>query len=275
LNGSLLSDLLTVEQQHTEATLTAAILKTWPMHSLRPRFVVAVQVHNGAGFSYGRRLDAVVFDTWPSTGMYLHGIEIKTTKADLRRELQDTAKFAEFSGYLDLFSIVAPTGIVDLDLLPPKWGLYCPTAEGTLRARRKPLMLHQEGKRMTIDRSITAAFARALVDRSMDKEGIKAEYDRGYAKGQDARARELDLLAHDIAAYKKLVAEFEAASGIKLDGWRSGEIGEAVKVVLHGGIEQRIGYAGNVRELGDRLLRFADELDGLSQRMSVKPNVQP
>jgi hypothetical protein len=251
----------------SEAELLAAIQKTWPMHSLRPRFVVAVQVHNGAGFSYGRRLDAVVLDTWPSTGMYLHGMEIKCTKADLRRELQDTAKFAEFSDYLDLFSIVAPAGIVDLNLLPPKWGLYCPVVNGALRARRKPLMLHQEGKRKTIDRSIMAAFARALVDRSMDKEAIKAEYDRGHANGKDEGLRGHNAAIADLETYRQRVKEFQVASGLNIDEWSAGKIGEAVKVVLAGGIEQRIGYASNVRDLANRLLKLADELDELKFRM--------
>ncbi len=162
-----------------EAELIAAAQKTWPMHGPRPRYVTAVQVHNGAGFAYGRTLDLIVFDTWPSGGLHLHGIEIKCSQSDLRRELQDTAKSAEFSAFLDFFSVAAPAGIVDLGLLPPKWGLYCPTVDGTLKARRKPLMLHSEGKRHAMDRSLAAAFVRALVDRSLSAEALKAEYQRG------------------------------------------------------------------------------------------------
>jgi hypothetical protein len=256
-----------------EAGLIAAARKTWPMHDRQPRFVVAVQVHNGAGFSYGRRLDLVVFDTWPSKGLYLHGIEIKCTKSDLRRELQDTAKFAEFSAYLDKFSIAAPPDIVDLKLLPPKWGLYCPTPEGTLRARRKPLMLHQEGKRDTLDRSVAAAFVRALVDRSLSDEALRAERQRGYENGARGASGEIERLSREAAAQKTMLETFEANSGIAISTWSAGRIGEAVKIVLDGGIEMRIRYGRSVRDVGTRLLALADELDELSRKFSLERTV--
>jgi len=80
------------------------------MGGMRPRWIVAFQVHNAAGFGFSRRLDAVVLDTWPSQGLTVHGLEIKTRKSDMRRELLDPAKAQAFATDLDLFSIAAPAG---------------------------------------------------------------------------------------------------------------------------------------------------------------------
>jgi len=250
--------------EHTEATLTEAIHRTWPYLNIRPRYVVAVQVNNGAGYAYRRTLDAIVFDTWPSSGLTLHGLEIKITKSDLRRELQDTKKYADFSLHLDYFSIVAPKGIVDLRLLPPKWGLFQPTEDGKLRARRKPLSIH-DGSRKTISRSMTAAFVRALVSRSLSQEVAQSEYKRGMKSGEQHSKLEIEKLSRNLDSLKQSVSEFEVASGVKITSWNGEKIGEAVHCVLAGGLEQRVKYAGNIRGLGEKIMQLADELDSLKQ----------
>ncbi len=229
----------------------------------QPRYVTAVQVNNGAGFSYRRTIDAVVFDTWPSGGLKLHGLEIKVSKQDLRRELQNTQKSAEWSEHLDQFSIVAPKGLVDLDLLPPKWGLFIPNGEG-LRARRKPLMLHAE-KRTELNRSIAAAFVRALVDRSLSHEAKVAEFQRGHEIGKDEGERNTKASQRRVKELEQAIVDFEQASGVGISTWQSDKIGEAVKMVMNGGIKRRISYAPNVRTLGEQLLKLADELDSLQE----------
>ncbi len=251
--------------KYTEATLTEAIHQTWPYSDMRPRYVVAIQVNNGAGYSYGRTLDAIVFDTWPSGGLTLHGLEIKTTKEDLRRELQNTKKYADFSAHLDYFSIVAPKGIVDLKLLPPKWGLFQPTDDGKLRARRKPLSIHSENHK-TISRSMSAAFVRALVSRSLSSEATAAAYARGEDSQKQRGEWKIEELSRNLDSLKQSVSEFETASGVKITSWNGGKIGEAVTLVLAGGFEQRIRYAGNIRSLGEKIIQLADELDSLKQK---------
>jgi len=231
--------------------------------------VVANQVNNGAGYSYGRILDAIVFDTWPSEGLTLHGLEIKTTKSDLRRELQNTKKYADFAPHLDYFSIVAPKGIADLKILPPKWGLYQPTDDGKLRARRKPLSIHAE-KNKIISRSMMAAFVRALVSRSLSQEATAAAFERGMESGGKQGERQIEILSGKVESLRGAIQKFEEASGVKIHDWDGGKIGEAVKVVVDGGIEQRIRYVGSIRKLGEKIIQLADELDSLKQNYDKK-----
>ncbi len=255
--------------EHTEGTLTSAILQTWTFTSGRPRYIVGIQVNNGAGFAYNRTLDAVVFDTWPSSGLSLHGLEIKVTKADLRRELQNTKKFADFAKHLDHFSIVAPPAIASLDMLPARWGLYCPDGNGKLRARRKPLMLHDEPTGL-MSRSLAAAFMRALVSRSIDAEAQALEYDRGYANGLAEGKNQSKRAVVKMEALQGAIDKFEEASDVRIDTYNGKRIGEAVDFIMRGGLEDRVRFAPNIRELGTKLIDLADQLEDISGRLKME-----
>ncbi len=245
-----------------EATLTKAILKNWSSNGKAPRHIVAIQVHNAAGFSYSRRLDAVVFDTWPSSGLLMHGLEIKCSVADLRQELQNQKKFEDFKPHLNLFSIVAPRGMVDLAILPPKWGLYVPTEKGSLKTRRKPLPLHEESTR-TIGRSFAAAFTRALLVRSMSSEFAEEEYKRGIADGEEDSKWKIEGLERNVQSTTEIMEGFQEKSGIRLESYDYGEIGEAVDVIMNGGLDRRFKYITSIRNMGERLIKMADDFDNL------------
>lgn len=249
------------EAKHTESSLIDCIHNTYPYDAMRPRFIVAIQVRNAAGFNAYRTLDAIVLDTWPSTGLEFFGWEIKTNKADLRRELQNPQKFTDFSKHLDYFSILAPKGVADLKLLPPKWGLYLPTDDGKIRARRKPLPLHDGIVPRETSRTFVAAFVRALVTRSLSNEAKVAEYNRGKESGkQDAKwARE--EAERQVRELTGAIEEFESLSGVRISKYRSRQIGEAVGLIMDGGLERRLRYIGNIRQLSEKLSKMADELD--------------
>jgi hypothetical protein len=250
----------------TEGMLIAAILKTWPYTDLRPRYVTGIQVRNAAGYSAGRMIDAVVFDTWPSTGMKLHGLEIKVSKQDLRRELLDPSKSAKFTGLVDRYSIVAPQGVADLKLLPKAWGLYCPTEDGKLRARRKPLPLRPEQPSSpTIDRSFAAAFVRALIDRSIDRSAMRAEYERGKTDGQKMAQEKAERAARKLEDYQRSVRDFEDASGVRITNYNGKSIGEAVTFILNGGMRRLINRSATIKDIGTRLITLVEEMEALRE----------
>ena len=204
-----------------------------------------------------------MLDTWPGAGLTLHGLEIKISTADMRRELQHPEKIGDFLQHLDLFSIVAPAGIVDINLLAPQWGLYAPTSDGKLRARRKPLPLHPGEKRDIVSRTMLAAFTRSLVDRSLSRAGLHEEYKRGQSEADIRWKVQTVTLSAKAEGLEKAINEFEQASGVRIHAWDAKKIGEAVKVVLHGGIEARIGYSTTIRDVAARMIKLADELDAL------------
>lgn len=86
------------------------------------QFAIAEEVGNATGLEQKRRLDMVVVDCFRSSGYSIHGFEIKVSKADLRRELQDSSKHNIFFPSIDYFSLAAPADVVDVDIVPKSWG---------------------------------------------------------------------------------------------------------------------------------------------------------
>lgn len=233
----------------------------------RGEHVIAREVHNAAGFSFSRRLDAVVMNTWPSKGLGFTGLEIKVTRADFRLELQDTAKMVAFAEHLDYFAIVAPKGLINKDLLHDRWGLYIPDGKGSLKAVRRPLMLHAE-KRTTISRSFVAAFTRALVHRDVNQTVKNERFDAGERFGEQT-GRDKVRKAHEaLALTKTAVDEFEEASGVKITQWNGKKIGDAVAFILRGGLERELSIltqkADSAKFMGQELIKLSDRIRGLT-----------
>ena len=138
-------------------------------YSDQMRYSVAEEVGNACGIRQERRLDMVIVDNYKGSTSGIHGFEIKVSKADLRKELQDSSKHNIFFPSLDYFSLVAPKEIVDESLIPKSWGLYyvkCdPDGEARIYTRRKPLSLH-DGPKDTIPKDFAISLMRCLSNQS-------------------------------------------------------------------------------------------------------------
>ena len=230
------------------------------------RYLTACHVNNGAGFSYGRTLDAVVLDTYPSKGLTMHGLEVKVSASDLRRELQDTSKAGAFAPYLDYFSLACGPACGSsadiISMIPKKWGLYMPAKDGdSLRAVRKPLMLHDD-KAKTFDRSFMAAFARALVARSASAVKVRKEIDVAVAEATHFLNSEVERVKRRRGELEQAIAEFEEASGVRIGTYGAGRIGEAVRVVLDGRVSSKY-HIDQMRDLSASLIAACDQLEAI------------
>lgn len=88
-----------------------------------PRYVCAEHVRNRAGFDATRTADFVAMDLWPSSGLLLHGHEVKVSRADWLRELAEPSKAEAFMQYMDRWWLVVPHPRIVKDDLPSGWGL--------------------------------------------------------------------------------------------------------------------------------------------------------
>jgi len=122
-----------------------------------PRWALATHVRDRAGFDATRTLDAVVMDTWPSSGLALHGLEIKCSRGDWLRELASPEKAAAFTCRVDYFWIVAPSAVVRSNELPEHWGLL----EARGYALRVAVQAGRLADSLPLDRSFVAALLRA------------------------------------------------------------------------------------------------------------------
>lgn len=151
----------------------------------RRRYAYAEEVGNSTGMDQHRRLDMVVVDCFKSNGFAFEGIEIKVSKSDLRRELQDSSKHNIFYPNLDYYSLAAPSSVVDVDLIPKHWGLYFvdKADDGSLSMRtyRRPCSLH-DAFIGSIDKGFIASLMRAMWHSRPSDSMIEAAKKEGYEK---------------------------------------------------------------------------------------------
>lgn len=147
----------------TEADVFALLAKRYGTRSGNgPKWALIPHVRNGAGWGgstgYGglRTCDAIAVGLWPSTGLGLHGHEIKVSRSDWLRELKDPTKADAFRSFCDHWWVVAPAGVVRADELPAGWGLLEAKGRRLLVAVWAPALTPKKPPR-----GLVAALARA------------------------------------------------------------------------------------------------------------------
>lgn len=196
------------------------------LHLLRERFkapeaVLLEEVGDGTGFACRRHLDAISMGCWPSTGLDLCGYEIKVSRSDWRKELDQPEKAAPFLEFLDAFWVVAPPGIVKLEELPQGWGLMEPTRNGSrLKTARRSELRPEGEKPAPPDRHFLASLLRKANDarapNEKDRGKIRSEV-RQEMKGEAREDFELELASAQ--KLREVVKRFQKTAGVNLSAY--------------------------------------------------------
>lgn len=89
-----------------------------------PEWAIMWEVANATGYAQRRFADAVMMSLWPSRGLELHGVEIKVSRSDWKREKDNPRKAEEIAQFCDRWWIYSASGVIrDLSELPMAWGL--------------------------------------------------------------------------------------------------------------------------------------------------------
>jgi hypothetical protein len=238
------------------------------------------QVAAGTGYAANRHLDVVAVGLWPSRGLHIDGIEVKVSRADLKRELADPAKADEVAAFCDRFWIAAPTGVVHADMLAslaPAWGIL-EVSEQSSRTIVKVVRQAAQTESKPVSRAFLAAVLRRLPNptaeareqiRAEEREAVKAEAESRIEYEVGKRMRTVERTVERVRA-------FEEASGINLDEaderWRwlkASDIGAAVEFIARDRGLQWSGYARRLtsaaqtaRSVAHQLETMAESLDG-------------
>ena len=174
------------------------------------QWLCAGEVADTTGFG-NRRLDFVAVNCYESQGYGIHAFEIKISKSDLRRELEDPSKHNIFFDWVDTYSICAPDYVLDAEykaMIPPKWGIYTLSTrsvkdnnsgetkeERYIKTVRKPLNLHDD-QDLVIKRSFAMALLRSIRQQNAQRfyldDLLRREYERGKEDAVCDNKRELD-----------------------------------------------------------------------------------
>lgn len=156
----------------TETELTVALMNRYGIRAGNGRrYAVAAQVRSHAGFDAKRTADFVAMDLWPSSGLALHGHEIKVSRSDWLRELKDPAKAEEFTPYMNHWWVTVPDEqMIHAGELPDGWGLLAMHGENLTVIRKAP---HREALPMPPTR--LAALLRAVAQTAGNYARLEAE----------------------------------------------------------------------------------------------------
>lgn len=212
-----------------------------------PAWALLTHVRNGTGYARRttRTADALAMSLWPSRGLELNGFEVKVSRSDWKRELDDPEKSAEIQGYCDRWwVVVGDAEIVKPGELPPTWGLLVPTRRGltaTVEAPKleaKPLdrlLLAAILRRVAETRAASASAKEIAAAVEAERERLREIHERD-RNGIEQRARD------ELANLKADVERFEADAGIAIAQWwsarRGRSPGQALRWWLAGGAER-------------------------------------
>lgn len=199
-------------------------------------YALFFEVRNGTGNQRRtvRTADALVMSLWPSRGLDLIGIEIKSSRSDWLRELADPAKAEEgLFPYCDQWYLaVADEKIVQAGELPKTWGLLVPKG-GKLVCRVEAPPLAPK----PMDRLQLAAILRRAKEWQADPEEVAQRIQRtaeeNYKLGVAHADSRAEAVRKELESMRAGVRTFEAAAGISIDAmWRPYEKGKEYRRFL-------------------------------------------
>ena len=217
----------TKRSQMDESDVVAALRKRY---SGRPGEWACVGDVGTSTAGARRRMDFAAISCWPSNGLHLYGHEIKVSRSDWQKELDDPTKAGAFRDKCHFWYIAAPKGIVSLDELPATWGLIeCNDKNSKIR---KQATLNESA---TMDWPFFCSIARALSNASPNKRAIQDARDEGWREGREYAERNgkssSERLKKSLEELQDRVADFQKRTGVEIMGWhgRNGKDAELFK----------------------------------------------
>ncbi|MEU1078201.1 hypothetical protein ABZ404_37055 [Streptomyces sp. NPDC005878] len=205
---------------------TAQLLEALHGHFIKPQdrldpagagavFLTEVTAPDGSG----RRADAVHIGLWQSRGAgRIDVCELKTSRADFRRELEQPAKAEAWWPYSTTFSIVSPgVDITPPEDLPPGWGLLVPNPRAGARRFRQVVVPEERAPKLTVGLLGTLLKCTETV-RTNALAALRRQMRAEHAKEvEELRSRRAVAEAPNLEKRLKRLDALEEAMGLELD----------------------------------------------------------
>lgn len=234
-----------------------------------PEWAIFFEVANGLGLSDRRYADAIAMSLFPSRGLDIHGFEVKRSRADWMRELKEPAKADSIARYCDFWWLVtSDEKVADKNEVPRTWGLLV-SKDGELRQVKRA----ERMKGKAIDRPFMGAMLRRaheqLTTALQNDERLVDAKEKGRQAGLAERDWKLKDDSEEVAKLKKVIKDFEDASGVAINRWDAGDIGKAVKAFRY----------SQKHDVTDDLTRAAGWMEsaakGLRERVDLLEKTRP
>jgi hypothetical protein len=143
---------------------------------------------------YGRRVDAFSLGLWRRTKHTTHAFEIKVSRADYLRELDNPAKASAARHWADHFWLVTPAGVVKDGELPAGWGHL--EARGSHLVRKIHAKREPNGQGLTVGLLLAILSKVARTDQQQIDEAVRRAVKLANEEGERENARVREALDH-------------------------------------------------------------------------------
>lgn len=161
-----------------------------------------VELSGGVGATgYDSRADVVAFNCWPSKGWHRLAFEVKRTRADFMREVDNPMKRQWLEKHFHQCYFVVVPDIVKDDELPEGWGLLVSTKSGDKLIRRKAAMHREIG---ALPEALALSAIRALANNLQKERSLHHIFE-----GSSISKADLDAKVEERLAARREVIETE------------------------------------------------------------------
>jgi hypothetical protein len=109
-----------------------------------PQWASWAELANGTGGKKTRSIDLFALDLYPSSNFRSFAYEVKVSRSDFRRELDDPSKRSPWEALCSETWFAAPVGVIPPSEVPEGWGLRELQEDGvwrrTIRARQREVL---------------------------------------------------------------------------------------------------------------------------------------
>ena len=198
------------------------------------------EVSDAAGFSRSRSADYVVVNLWPSRGLEIYGIELKSYRSDWLSELKKPDKAENVFKYCDRFYLLTTDDtIAKPEEIPASWGWMC------IKGNR--IFIKKEAPKLNPEH-VSKSFLATMLKRAQSKDGfilkqeIQSEIDAAKEVGKNHNATTILHYEKTIKELTEKIKQFEEATGVDITHyyrWKTNpqKIGKAVKLISEGGVD--------------------------------------
>jgi len=210
------------------STITKALLTQLKAHYRKPGSTQdgEILVTEVTAPASNRSCDLLRVGMWPSRGLAIDVHELKVSRADWLRELDDPGKADAWWRFCSRFWVVAMPGVVNRSELPAGWGLMLPPNRAN--GRRFRVVVPAESREPEVSLPLLVEILRRADNTRLNEiDDLVMKHREQVQKARvDERSRlELDTLSPDVRERLALLDKLEQAVGMRLERFAWGTRG--------------------------------------------------
>lgn len=220
-------------------------------------YVIMAEVSDKAGFGRSRSADFIVVGLWPSRGLPVIGIELKSFRGDWLKEKKSPEKAENIYQYCDFFFLLTTDeSIAKIEEIPLTWGWLCIKGDRIKVMKEAPYLTAKP-----LSKDFVVCMLRRAADKSkwVQITSIQDKIDAAEVAAKLKYDNEYDSGKERLKKMEKERMDFEYEAGIKFGHWKQSpkDIGKAVKFLEDGGIpgivKQLEAYKNGAAEIVTRI----------------------